>query len=58
VPPTPRRRDLRELPTPEELLLTDPFELFRDGGRIHVVPGGCLMPVAPRRRRRSRMRWY
>ena len=64
VPPTPRRRDVRDLPPLEDLLLTDTFDLFGPGprGRISVAPMGggclgpglgCLVPMAPRRRRRS-----
>ena len=59
VPPTPRRRDLDELPTLEELLLGDPRDLFSPGGRLEVtpLPGGCLVSPMPRRRRRRR-HWF
>lgn len=50
VPPTARRRELRELPTPEELNLLDPFDLFlTDGIDVRPMPRGCLFPFrAPR----------
>jgi hypothetical protein len=51
VPPTPRRRQLRELPSPEQLIDIDPHDLFapRDGVEIRPMPGGCLVSFAPRR---------
>jgi hypothetical protein len=54
VPPTPRRRELRALPAPEELILADPFDLFAapDGFDVRPLPGGCLVSMGPRRRRR------
>ena len=54
VPPTPRRRDLRELPTLEDLLLGEPSDYFSSDGRleVHPLPGGCMVAPAPRRRRR------
>lgn len=56
VPPTPRRRDFRELPTLEDVL-RDPDALFTPGARMEIrpLPGGCLMAPVPRRRR---SRWY
>jgi hypothetical protein len=50
VPPTPRRRQLRELPSPEELIRMDPRDLFsaRDLD-IRPLPGGCLVSFVPRR---------
>lgn len=57
VPPTPRRRDLRELPSPEEMVLMDPFGLFAgpdDEIGFRPVPGGCLYSAGPRRRRPRR----
>ena len=59
VPPTPTRRDLRALPTLEDLLMGDPSALFMPGTRMAVrpMPGGCLMAPVPVRRRRRRF-WY
>lgn len=56
VPPTARRRELREMPSPEDLSLLDPYDLFAapDGFDIRPMPGGCLVSVVPRRARR---RW-
>ncbi len=52
VPPTPRRRELREWLPPEEIEI-DSLELFGDGRGFEVrpMPGGCLI-VGPRPRRR------
>jgi hypothetical protein len=49
VPPTPRRRQLREVPSPEELIRMDPRDLFsaRDLD-IRPLPGGCLVSFVPR----------
>lgn len=60
VPPKPRREELRDLPTLEEMLFGDPTDLFESGGRMRIVPmpGGCLMAPVPRRRRRRRSWWY
>ena len=60
VPPTPTRRDLRALPTLEDMLLGDPSALFMPGTRMAVrpMPGGCLMAPVPVRRRRRRSFWY
>ena len=53
VPPTPRRRELRELPTPDELRLVEPDDLLSSdsGFRMVPLPGGCLVSFAPRRSR-------
>ena len=58
VPPTPTRRDLRRMPTLEDLLLGDPSAVFMPGTRMRVrpMPGGCL--VAPMPVRRRRRFWY
>lgn len=58
VPPTPTRRELRTLPTPEDLREADSAALFMPGTRmeIHRVPGGCVVAPVPARRRRPR--WY
>ena len=60
VPPTPRRREMRDLPSPDELREVDPYDLFTRGGDfdIEIVPGGCLVPVGPRPRRRRRRSWF
>lgn len=54
VPPTPRRRELRNTPSPDELRSVDPFDLFRvlDDIDVRPMPGGCLVSLAPRPRRR------
>jgi hypothetical protein len=53
VPRTPRRRELDELPSPEELELVDPDDLFAlDGWDIRPMPGGCLISLGPRRQSR------
>ena len=51
VPPTPRRRELREMPTPDELQLVEPDDLLStdSGFRMVPLPGGCLVSFAPRR---------
>ncbi len=53
VPPTPRRRELRELPAPDELRSVEPDELLSSDSdfRMVPVPGGCLVSFAPRRSR-------
>lgn len=54
VPPTPRRREMRELPAREDMVV-DSFELFGgEGGgyEIRPMPGGCLVVGSPRPRRR------
>lgn len=57
VPPTPRRRDLRALPTPEEMYLSEGADPFAEpyGWDVRPLPGGCLVSHGPRRRRR---RWW
>jgi hypothetical protein len=45
VPPTVRRRELRSMPTPEDLRRIEPegdFSAF-DGMKIVPLPGGCLI---------------
>jgi hypothetical protein len=56
VPATPRRRELRQLPSPEEMSLMDPYDLFTapDGIEIRPMPGGCLVSIGPRRNRPTR----
>jgi hypothetical protein len=41
------------MPTPEEMMVMDPFDLFAadDGVEFRPMPGGCLYSVGPRRRR-------
>ena len=60
VPPTPRRRELRDLPSPEELREVDPYDLLTGEGDfdIEIVPGGCLVPIGSRPRRRRRHLWF
>lgn len=55
VPPTPRRRELRALPAPEEMYLGDADDPFADpsGWELRPLPGGCLVVQGPRRRRRT-----
>jgi hypothetical protein len=55
VPPTVRRRELRALPSPEELRHTEPDDLFTipEGMDIRPMPGGCLLTFNPRRDRRG-----
>ena len=54
VPPTPTRRELRSIPTPEELNRIDPDGDFAtyDGLNIVPLPGGCLVSFGPKDRRR------
>lgn len=49
--PTPRRRDLRDVPTPEELSALGPADLFGSLSDVDIrpMPGGCLVSVVPRR---------
>jgi hypothetical protein len=52
VPPTPRRRDYRDLPTPDELRRAETPDLFAgfEDLDIRPMPGGCLVTMAPRSR--------
>jgi len=54
VPPTPRRRELRELPTPEQLRFANRDETYStfDDIDIRPFPGGCLVSFAPGQNRR------
>jgi hypothetical protein len=55
VPPTARRRELRSVPTPDELRMIDPTELFtRPDLKILPIPGGCLVSFVPKELRRPR----
>jgi hypothetical protein len=55
VPPTTRRRQLRSMPSPEDLKSIEPEELFtRSDLRILPVPGGCMVSFAPKELRRPR----
>jgi hypothetical protein len=49
VPPTPHRRELRELPTPEEMSRVDPDHLLTSPSdfKMTPLPGGCLASVPP-----------
>ena len=55
VPPTPTRRELREVPTPEEMVFTNRDGTFSsfDDIDIRPLPGGCLVSFGPRRIRRA-----
>jgi hypothetical protein len=57
VPPTPRRRQLRDVPTPEELAALPPGALFDSLADIDIrpMPGGCLVSMAPRGRGSRRL---
>ena len=59
VPPTPRRRELRELPTPEELSHVDPDHLLTSSQdfRVTPLPGGCLVSFVPRGYRQRSLEW-
>lgn len=50
VPPTKPRRELREMPTPEDMSRMDPFDMFSGRGdfKIIPIPGGCLFAGVPR----------
>jgi hypothetical protein len=54
VPPTVTRRELRTIPSPEELSRVDPDGEFSsyDGFTILPMPGGCLVSFGPKGRRR------
>jgi hypothetical protein len=59
VPPTPRRRELQELPTPEELSHVDPDHLLTSSRdfRVTPLPGGCLVSFVPRGYRQRSLEW-
>jgi len=59
VPPTPSRRELRQLPTPAELSHADPDDLFdaSKSFRLIPLPGGCLVSLGPRRYRERSWEW-
>jgi len=50
VPPNTPRRELRTMPTPEDMSRMDPFDLLSGRGdfKIIPIPGGCLFAGAPR----------
>jgi hypothetical protein len=54
VPPTPRRSELRTVPTAEELTFVNRDRMFSDFDDIDItpLPGGCLVSFGPGRRRR------
>ena len=54
VPPTPRRTELRTVPTPEEMTFVNRDRAFSDFNDIDItpLPGGCLVSVGPGRRLR------
>ncbi len=49
VPPTTSRREMRAMPSPDELEVDDLYA-GPEGVRIVPMPGGCLMSFGPRRR--------
>lgn len=51
VPPSMSRRELRNVPAPEEIwpVYTDERLTFENGFDIRPLPGGCLMSFGPRR---------
>jgi hypothetical protein len=53
VPSTPRRSELRSLPTPEQIDFINRDREFSDFDDIDIrpLPGGCLISFAPRRNR-------
>jgi len=59
VPSTPRARQLRELPAPDEMADAAPDDLFASPGDFKMVPipGGCLMVMTPRRSRPRSWEW-
>jgi hypothetical protein len=59
VPPTPRRSELRELPTPEEMSRVDPDHLLTSPSDFKVtpLPGGCLVSLVPRQYRQRSWEW-
>ncbi len=59
VPPTPPRRELQELPTPEEMSRVDPDRLLTSPSDFKVtpLPGGCLVSFVPRQYRQRSWEW-
>ncbi len=53
VPPTTPRREMRSVPTPEDMgrVETDGLLSTFDGLKIVPLPGGCLVSLPPARRR-------
>jgi hypothetical protein len=51
VPPTTGRRELRQWPTPDEMSLLEPDEMYaaENGFNIRPLPGGCLFTFGPKR---------
>jgi hypothetical protein len=58
VPPTSRRRELREMPSPEDLEPLTPADLFGsfEDMDIRPMPGGCLVSFGPKSVSRYRPR--
>ncbi len=52
VPPNISRRELRKLPSPEEIWPAPPEKplTFENGFDVRPLPGGCLVSFGPRRR--------
>src|SRR4029450_5873927 len=59
VPPTPPRRELWELPTPEEMSRVDRDHLLTSPSDFKVtpLPGGCLVSFVPRQYRKRSWEW-
>jgi hypothetical protein len=53
VPPTPRRSELRSMPTPEQIDFVNRDRMFSsfDDIDIRPLPGGCLVSFGPGRNR-------
>ena len=54
VPPTAHRRELRHVPTPEQLYFTNRDGMYSDFDDIDIrpLPGGCLVSIGPGRHHR------
>ncbi len=53
VPPNISRRELRKMPSPEEISPASPADeplTFDNGFDVRPLPGGCLVSFGPRRR--------
>ena len=59
VPPTPRARELRRLPSPEEMSHAESEDLYSGSGdwKMTPIPGGCLVSFVPREYRRHSWDW-
>ena len=59
VPPTPRARELRHLPSPEEMSHAESEDFYSGSGdwKMTPIPGGCLVSFVPREYRRHSWDW-